>query len=406
MKNSFIFSLLLAVFAAGGGYWFGQHHAPANTSTTESPVASDASGKAGSTKLPLVRVKPAAAPEKTEKSSAKLSLADLEAKILELSKSGRMNFGFGLQKEQQEFFKQLMDVEVADIPELLRFTDKNLPPQMRWVVRYSLLARWAESDVSAAMAYANAMTSRQEREQAIGIVVGAWAGKDAKSAAEWAKQLPKGQLRDQVMNSVVGAMAATDPAAALELAKSLGLNSSRRFGMGFAWQIFQPWAARDPQAAAAKAGELNSAQQRSQAYQAIASAWAQTDPAAAATWANSLANGNDKRNALNNIISQWVQNDVQGALAYAKQLPEGPAKQQALNTVTQQWAQQDPKAAMDYANTLPAGKKRTDLLGNVINGWIQTDPEAAIKFAQDLPPGAERNKILQNSVNSLAWQDP
>jgi hypothetical protein len=41
---------------------------------------------------------------------------------------------------------------IALVTGLLFFTDKNLPKQQRWGVRYSLLYRWAESDINGAMA--------------------------------------------------------------------------------------------------------------------------------------------------------------------------------------------------------------------------------------------------------------
>jgi len=251
-------------------------------------------------KLPPVQNPPATAADKAAKPlEGKMTLAEIEAKIMELKSQGSFGMDF---RRQQDWMKIMADVEVADIPQLMAFVDKNMTQQMRWGLRYSLLARWADADVSAAMAYANSLPKRQDRESSIGIVASAWAAKDPKAAAEWMKQLPKGQLREQVLSSIVSAMAAKDPEAALALQQELGANNSRRFGMGYAYQIFSQWATKDPLTAAAKAAELPG-QQRQQAYQAIASSWAQTDPQAAMTWANSLAGGNDKRNVLSSILS-------------------------------------------------------------------------------------------------------
>ena len=84
MKNGFILSLLLAACAAGGGYWFGQHRAPNKTTVTETSAAPDAPAVPGFMKLPAVKNPPPSAPEKIEKPTAgKLSLAEVEAKILE-----------------------------------------------------------------------------------------------------------------------------------------------------------------------------------------------------------------------------------------------------------------------------------------------------------------------------------
>ena len=99
MKNRFILSLLLALCAAGGGYWLGQHRTPPNAAAGNS-AAPDAAGLPGGLKLPPVKNSPANAAEKTGKVSAgTISLAAIEAKILELKKSGNFN-GLGARGEQ------------------------------------------------------------------------------------------------------------------------------------------------------------------------------------------------------------------------------------------------------------------------------------------------------------------
>lgn len=68
---------------------------------------------------------------------------------------------------------------------------------MRRGLRYQLMQRWTEVDVTAAMAYANSLTDRQERELSIDIVAGVWAA-----------------ARQQALNAVVQQWAQNDPTAA------------------------------------------------------------------------------------------------------------------------------------------------------------------------------------------------
>jgi hypothetical protein len=128
MKIGFILSVLLVVCAAGGGFWFGQHHAPATATTPGNPGAADAS------KLPGFMKQPAAATTDNAANpvAGKMTLADIEAKILELQKQGVLGTDFS---RQQSWVKMMAEVELADIPALLAFVDKNISHQTRWGLR-------------------------------------------------------------------------------------------------------------------------------------------------------------------------------------------------------------------------------------------------------------------------------
>ena len=213
MKSELVLSILLAASAAGGGYWLGQRHASSvSTPSAGQRFANPDAARLANALPPVPVIRATSGTNLVFPAAGRISLAEIDAKILELKQKGPMGFGYGLGGEQ-DFQKLLLAIEPADIPAVLGFVDQNLSKQVRSGLRYQLLLRWAEADVTAAMAYAYALTDRQEREGAIGVVAGAWAAKDSQAAAAWAKQLPQGQLRDQVFNSIVGAMAAKDPPA-------------------------------------------------------------------------------------------------------------------------------------------------------------------------------------------------
>ena len=238
--------------------------------------------------LPAIKRKTRAAESAVvEKSQAggksKATLAEIEAKIREMSKIG---MGYGNMRRFGEWQKFMDSIDPADMPATLAFLDRVGSKNVQMGLRGMLLNKWAETDLNAAMAYANSVAGTQSRNMAIMSVVQGWAEKDADAAMAWAKQLPAGQLRNQVLNATIGSLAAKDPAGAFDLMKNSGINN--QFGGGM-YQIFNAWAEKDPAGAAAKAAEL-SGNQRSQAFQSIASSWATKDPLAAITWANTLPN--------------------------------------------------------------------------------------------------------------------
>src|SRR5690242_3645156 len=250
MKSEFILIVVLVASAAGGGYWLGKHQAhPAPDSAANQFVSQSAGNAKNAPHLPPVHNPLAKTTSKSTSHPAQFTLADIEAKLLELKKNGPTGMGYD---NQMEWMKMLADVDVADIPQLLAFVDKNLSRQMQWGLRYQLLQRWAGADVSAAMAYANQLTNRQERETAIGIVAAAWTKQDSAAAIAWLKQLPRNRFRDQILNSILTPLSQTDPQSALDLAQSLDGMNSQRWGWGVP-SIFATWAAKDPLTAAAKA---------------------------------------------------------------------------------------------------------------------------------------------------------
>ena len=106
-----------------------------------------------------------------------MSLAEIEEKIRTMGPS------FGRYGDRA-FMRMLDSVDVADMPQLLAFIDKNAPQNVRQGLRYTLISRWAELDSSAALAYAQSIPNRQERDSAIGAFVSGWAGKDPRMTAD------------------------------------------------------------------------------------------------------------------------------------------------------------------------------------------------------------------------------
>ena len=213
--NSLILVALLALAGFGAGLFIGGRLAATKASTAGSAATSP------SDRLPAIQTRPkTAASDTIAGAPEQASLAEIEAA---LQKAIKMTSGRGY-KALDELVKK---VNPSDLPQLLAFVEKLPSANYRSRLRSMLLGRWAETDVSAAMAYANTVTGFQDRLQAISAVLGAWADKDAQAAAAWAQQLPPGQLRKQALSIVSGGLAQKDPEAAYAL-----MTSSNRVNAG------------------------------------------------------------------------------------------------------------------------------------------------------------------------------
>jgi len=280
------FSVLLAIAVFGAGFLIGRQYAKPTPSTSE-PIFSEVNS-AETPALPPVNVKPRSAPALKSNAPGRMSLADVEAALLELPKLSR-----------SKVWERLNDIAKAvdptDIPQVLAFATK-LPNDIQSSVRSSLIARWAEVDPRAAMEFAGNIKNFSERNQAILSVLRGWAKDDATGAAAWVEQLPPGRLRNDAMNSIARALAEKDPEAAFAMLKTT--RTDRNYGYGAYNDLFDAWASKDPATAAVRAGEIKNWQQRQQAYQNIARRWAEKDVAAALAWAKNLPDGRDRSSAI------------------------------------------------------------------------------------------------------------
>ncbi|MFO1515027.1 MAG: hypothetical protein U1F83_19330 [Verrucomicrobiota bacterium] len=165
-----LFTVLLAVAGFGAGLLVGRQHAPSSASTAPTAATGAASNE---TPLPAVNVKTraTAASNKSGPDSGRMSLAEVEAALLELPKLSRS-------KVWERLNEIAKAVDPADIPQVLAFATK-LPNDIQSSIRYSLVARWAETDPRAAMEFAGNIKNFNERNQTILSVLRGWAKDDA-----------------------------------------------------------------------------------------------------------------------------------------------------------------------------------------------------------------------------------
>lgn len=309
--------LVLAGFA--GGYCFNKYLASRRTSYgADSPPPEHQQGQPGPSDTQP--------PGKASLEASGDSLSEIEEQILRLSGGDWRRGG------DRKLRRALDSVELRDMPRALLLIDKALEQHTRSSLRQLLLSRWAETDPRAAMASAQAVRNRAERESAISAVLGGWADKDPESAVAWVKKLPPGELKIQALTEVISSSATSNPQLALDLLRSSPTTDGRQW----TWirDLFGAWASRDPATAAAKVTELSSSQARSEAYVTVGSIWARNNPQSAIAWASCLPDQNGRQSALTSVLTEWARSDADAALAWAQQLPTGQTKQQALSALS------------------------------------------------------------------------
>jgi len=167
--------------------------------------------------------------------------------------------------------------------------EKTEPQELRLRFRVALFKRWADTDPTVAMTWAQRLSGATDRQQAIREVVAAWAGQDGASAGAWVRQLPAGPLKNSCIGLVISAWAETAPQSALDLLESSPPSREADSDLS---SVFNAWAKLDPRAAAASASRLPAerfgSDSRREAIREVVQIWSESEPLAALEWVRGL----------------------------------------------------------------------------------------------------------------------
>jgi hypothetical protein len=131
--------------------------------------------------------------------------------------------------------------------------------------------------------------------------------------------------------------------------------------------------------------------------------WAVKDPSAAAAWADQLTDSSARANAFSNVASVWARQDPAAAVAWASQEPE---TSHALSTITREWAAQDSTAAAKWLDTLPSGDTRDSTVASFSQAVADADPEGAAVWAATISKPQQRENAISSVFRQWKRTDP
>ena len=259
MKREIVTALATAALAVPAGFWLGgRRAADAVKTNVEFPAAAATDVRATGTSNAAPEAAAPSGGAKSAPASAaaapasgaqpRLSIGEVEEKLLELNRTARGG-RHGLHGAEAKWIEMITSVDAQDIPRLLAFAEANLDRSLQMGLRHFLIGKLAENDLQGAIAYANGLKNRREREQALTQIAGVWSKKDPAAAIEWARNLPATSFRDDALRSIVSSYGATEPEKAFQLVLALGKGNAQNWN----WvgsSILGTWAAKDPLAAA------------------------------------------------------------------------------------------------------------------------------------------------------------
>jgi len=263
-------------------------------------------------------------------------------------------FGFGYYNNQT--FKGGRHERFVHIYPELAVTLLDQVPQgfYRQSLATLIASEWADSELKAALAWANQQTDSEIKSATLMGVISSWGKTDLKAALAYVQSLPPGVLlyRDNTISEAwwKNCEVARGYQGALAMMRSLPEGRDKELA---AEGISAYMATKDPRAAWDLASGIADSGLRPRAEQRVLISLrfgSLTDPDAASQWMQSLPPGPPK-DTLSEIISgPMAVNHPQAAFDIAAGIGNSDLRTTALKNVVEQWSKKDPAAATQWIN--------------------------------------------------------
>lgn len=339
-------------------------------------------------------------------------------------------------RQTVDFAAYVESLRPEDLPAAVREVEKKGDFFSKGQLLSLLVGRWVDIDPQGVKAeIANTATDRDVRNTLINGLYGVLADQDSADAVNQAQQLPTKQERDMAMGAIIGRIAQQDPEQALTLYKQKGGDPYYNFSDGI-YSIFSSWvdkdlnqatqaalhlplrlrqmameaiannlSSKDMQTAMGWVNQLPKGSMQNMARESMMRTLSYTDPQAALDYIKTMPQNGTKANLVQNIAFQLVQSDPKAGMALIDGLPSADAARARRQAIFS-WSWSDPKAAAEYAATLPQNSGRNDLIANVAQSWARNDPQAALAWANQLPDDDGKTRAISDALGSWASTDP
>lgn len=314
-------------------------------------------------------------------------------------------------KRERALYEAVAGLDASQIRAVLAHLQKARLPGRKELLA-QIYARWGEIEPDAALEFARALTSEDQRNEATQAIVRGWLDNDPAAAKEWIARLPAGAVKESATTALIIAEAAADPAHALQLAGAAKLSRDAAKSLGD--MIFLPWTQSNPREAAAAAARLPESALRAVALDLVARQWAEADPNAAIAWTLELPRGarDFDRHSLGawygspmtSVIETWIDGDSDGLLKWLQDLPDDGKKPRLIDDALTFGVENrhDLALAEKLTALMPEGKGRDYTLAQCADRLAMHDQAGTLAWVKSQADGQLEGQMLGGMLPNLS----
>tara|TARA_Y100000385_G_scaffold282622_1_gene337373 strand:- start:655 stop:1638 length:984 start_codon:yes stop_codon:yes gene_type:complete len=240
-----------------------------------------------------------------------------------------------------------------------------------------IATEWARQDSAGAMAWAQSLEGRDQREAMRGIFSQAAKEDPAKAAGMLASITDEDAKRD-AQNSIAREWGAKDWDGAQSWISGLPADQQADATA----RAIRGLADEDPQLASTKISAIPEGDERDEAIESIARRWGQDDPAAAADWVMKSGSEEAQTDAIGRVVASWVGQDAEAAYAFIDEQPEGGVRDKAASSYVMSNQRGDVQQNLKLAETIGDERTRSWAIGMTAASWARKDKEAATDYVE------------------------
>jgi hypothetical protein len=269
-----------------------------------------------------------------------------------------------------------------------------------------------QRDPELAIALLDEVPNEFGRSILVNSIGSTWAESDLKAALAWANQQTDSKIKNKIIVGVISIWAKTNFEAALAYVQSLppGASQDGLISLAFSQAAFK---ANSVQGAIAMMQSLPAGRTKDLAASGISSSMSQApttaEPQAAMDIATGIGDSEMRTNAQANVILRWFARDRAAAMQCMQSLPVGPTRDLAAMYIASDLSMrkiEDRPAAVNMASGIGDTKMRTDTLKIAVQFWYRVDPAASIQWMQTLPVGPTKDSAVIGISLGKSYADP
>jgi hypothetical protein len=251
----------------------------------------------------------------------------------------------------------------------------------------SICQGWAKIDPDKALAWANELSTYEQRKSALSGAIRSLTETDPKAAAARLLTISDSKLQAELIRPLAETWAQSDGKAALAWAQTLE-PSFRTAALG---KLVESALKSDPEQAQRLYAQFSASLTPEQAAKSdnktvaakIASNLAEISPSQAQKWIETLPDGGARDFATGGVVDRWAKYDPVAASEWITTLPAGGARDAAATSLVASIARDDPSSAWTWAVSLTDRTQRRTAVAQALDGWkANGEREVALEALQ------------------------